>query len=74
MSHRDLTHIVTLLTRERYTNDPDFRMRRCAASARYYVKKQLMAGKKVRSKYDSSPDDSFICADNKEECPDDART
>jgi len=74
----DLTHLVTLMTRERYTNDPDFRLRRCQASARYYVKKRLMSGKDVKSKYeptepDPEPDDNFILPDNKEECPADAR-
>jgi hypothetical protein len=59
----DLTHLVTLMTRERYTNDPDFRLRRCMASARYYVKKRLMAGKDVKSKYEP-PADIFL-ADNK---------
>jgi len=76
-AQKDLTHLVTLMMRERYTNDPDFRLRRCMASARYYVKKQLMAGKDVKCKYESEPDpaDNFILTDNKEpSCPESART
>jgi hypothetical protein len=74
----DLTHLVTLMTRERYTNDADFRLRRCQASARYYVKKRLMSGKDVKSKYEPTepepePDETFILPDNKEECPADAK-
>jgi len=72
---KDLTHLVTLMTRERYTNDEDFRLRRCMASARYYVKKRLMAGKGVKSKYDPDPEpeENNILTDNKPECPADAR-
>ena len=68
----DLTHLVTLMTRERYTNDPDFRLRRCMASARYYVKKRLMAGKEVKSKYE--PTEENILTDNKPECPANVKT
>ena len=80
----DLTHLVTLMTRERYTNDPDFRLRRCMASARYYVKKRLMAGKDVKSKYEPEPLVHAVCheapadiflADNKAPpCPESVKT
>ena len=70
----DLTHLVTLMTRERYTNDPDFRLRRCMASARYYVKKRLMAGKDVKSKYESEEPKEIILTDNKPECPANVKT
>ena len=70
----DLTHLVTLMTRERYEKDPEFRLRRCMASARYYVKKQLMAGKEVKCKYEGDPED-FLLLDNKEpSCPESAKT
>ena len=71
----DLTHLVTLMTRERYTNDPDFRLRRCMASARYYVKKRLMAGKEVKSKYEpeQTPEENIL-TDNKPECPANVKT
>ena len=70
---RDLTHLVTMMTRERYKNDPDFRLRRCMASARYYVKKRLMDGQNVKSKYDATEEN--ILTDNKEQpCPADVKT
>ena len=59
---KDLTHLVTLLARERYVNDADFRLRRCQAAARWYVKKRLIEGKEVKSKYD---DADFILQDNR---------
>jgi len=70
---RDLTHLVTLLARERYVNDADFRLRRCQAAARWYVKKRLIEGKDVKSKYEL--DETFILQDNRtEECPANAKT
>ena len=70
--HKDLTHLVTLLARERYVNDPDFRLRRCQAAARWYVKKRIMEGKDVKSKYD---DESFLLQDNrKDKCPENVKT
>jgi len=54
------------------TNDPDFRPRRCMASARYYAKKRLMAGKDVKSKY--KPAEENILHDNNEQCPADVKT
>ena len=72
---RDLTHLVTMMTRERYKNDPDFRLRRCMASARYYVKKRLMDGQNVKSKYESIEPANFLLPDNKEQpCPADVKT
>ena len=68
---KDLTHLVTLLSRERYVNDPDFRLRRCQAAARSYVKKRLIEGKNVKSKYDHA---DFILQDNREECPANGKT
>ena len=69
---KDLTHLVTLLARERYVNDADFRLRRCQAAARWYVKKRLIEGKEVKSKYD---DADFILQDNRtEECPANEKT
>jgi len=69
---RDLTHLVTLLARERYVNDADFRLRRCQAAARWYVKKRLIEGKEVKSKYD---DADFILQDNRKgKCPENAKT
>jgi hypothetical protein len=65
------------MTRERYMNDPDFRLRRCMASARYYVKKRLMAGKDVKSKYEPEPDpveDIFLTDNKAPPCPESVKT
>jgi hypothetical protein len=71
----DLTHLVTLMTRERYEKDPVFRLRRCMASARYYVKKQLIAGKDVKCKYELEESVEIILPDNKEPpCPESVKT
>ena len=69
---KDLTHLVTLLSRERYEKDPEFRLRRCQSAARSYVKKRLIEGKNVKSKYEPTAD--FILQDNREECPANEKT
>jgi len=52
---QELLPIIRLITRERYSKDEAYRLRRCMYSARYYVQMRLLAGKTVKnSKYEAA--------------------
>ena len=70
----DLTHVVRLLSRERYRTDEEFRTRRSLIMARYYVKSRLMAGKVVKEGKHELAKTIIHGIDSTPSCPESAST